>query len=501
MDAYELTWRQLRKWLAARLTAVKGECAGLGAVPAHPKNDFELAIQEVQREVARNDIFWMGSSAIERVIAQCDRKGAGRWREPVLPRVEAKSTPPQAKGEGENEDGENRPKDTTEVTDDSVGTTNQLHGGNGASGEVPSPQSTGGDASQGEKAHEGLTQPRDGKPEHGQSGRTSQDAPPSDHLDTLGVARREAKPADEDLQGGETGAPGLKAPCIDNPGCNAQEEAADAKFAIEPNTLDHHSGDEDASSLATSPGGDPGAADAAVLPIGHGGICLQQSHMERHYTELHPVAKSVVRAIRRLVDDLGAYGDVVPKWDGRKLITDISARSYRIARARQERAEPPVVVFLIDASGSCSSVAGPLLGAAIEAARLDERVCVIVHSNGYLDDCTAPVGAALKGLRYNVGDMVHTALIPLIQAGRIGRLIYAGDGDGFSSFIALSHFSKKPAIWADSFGAKVAGRAYLAPKSQMREFVEAGMHPNVVYWRGINSPGRMAWAIQESLKK
>lgn len=501
METHELTWRHLRKWLAARLIAVKAECAGAGAVPAYPKDDFEVAIQEVQREVARNNIFWMGPPAIEQVIAQCDRKGAGRWREPVLPRVETKSTPPQAKGEGENEDGENRPKDTIEVTDDPVGTTNQLHGGSGASGEVPSPQSTGGEASQGEKVHEGLTQPRDGKPEHGQSGRTSQDAPPSEHPDTLGVARREASPTDEAPQDGETGAPGLKAPCIDDPGCDAQEEATDAKFAIEPNTLGHHSGDEDASSLATSPGGAPGAADAAVLPIGHGGNCLQQSDMERRYTELHPVAKSVARAIRRLVDDLGAYGDVVPKWDGRKLITEISARSYRIARARQERAEPPVVVILIDASGSCSSVAGPLLGAAIEAARLDERVCVIVHSNGHLDRYTTPVGAALKGLRYNEGDMVELALVPLIQAGRIGRLVYAGDGDGFSSFIALSHFSKKPAIWADSFGAKAADRAYLAPKSQMREFVEAGMHPNVVYWRGINSPARMAWAIQNSLKK
>lgn len=498
MDARELTWRELRKWLAARLTAVKAERVGAGAVPAYPKGDFELAVERVQREVARNNIFWMGPSAIEQVIAQCDRKGAGRWREPVLPRVETKSTPPQAKGEGENEDGENRPKDTIEVTDDSVGTTNQLHGGNGASGEVPSPQSTGGDASQGEKAHEGQ-QPRDGESGSGQSGRTSQDAPPSGRPDALGDTRREASPADEAPQDGETGAPGLKAPCIDNPGCNAQEEATDAKFAIEPTTLGDHSGDEDASSLATSPGGDPGAADAAVLPIGHGGNCLQQSDMERRYAEWHPAAKCVARAIRRLVEDLGAYGDVVPKWDGRKLITEISARSYRIARARQERAEPPVVVFLVDASGSCSSVAEPLLGAAIEAARLDERVCVIVHSNGYLDDYTAPVGAALKGLRYNVGDMVHTALIPLIQAGRVGRLVWAGDGDGFSSLAVLSHASKKPAIWADSFAARAAGKAYLVPPAQKRQLVADGLHPSTVCWRGINSPERMAWAVRESL--
>lgn len=494
MRPHELTWRQLRKWLAARLVAEKASRALFT-----PISDLDRAVVAVQGEVTPHHIFHIGVSALERVISECDRKGAGRWREPVLPRVAKAATPPQAKGEGENdEDGESRPKQSDEVADDSAGSTNAIHGGDGASGEVPDSAATGGTSSEGEKVN-GQSMPRSGAPERTQSGWTAEAAPPSERPDVPGATRREAMPADKRSQGGETGAPGLVAPCTETPGCNARGEATGAKFASEPSPLAPPPGSEDASSLATSPGGDPGAADAAVLPIGHGGNCLQQSDMERHYTEQHPAAKCVVRAIRRLVDDLGAYGDVTPKWDGRKLITEISARSYRIARARQERAEPPVVLILIDASGSCSSVAAPLLGAAIEAARMDERVCVLVHSNGYLDDCTAPVGAALKGFRYNEGDLLELALEPLVRAGRIGRLVYAGDGDGFSSLAVLSHASKKPAIWADSFAARAAGKAYLVPPAQKRQLVADGLHPSTVCWRGINSPERMAWAVRESL--
>lgn len=418
--------------------------------------------------------------------ATVDRLGVGRWREPVVP-----VAPPKSRPKGTDEVAE-----TGDEPDDG-----ELHGGDGASGEVEREdarnEGSGGCAGEtiglaGAKPQGGgkppkdvtdaQTPPRGGGQGERQADGTPQGEPPAGPPSAAGAARREVR---ED----ETGA----TPDDDTESDTPELAPGEAKPSGERRRgkaprPDHDSGD------ASSP------AAASTTRRSFGGVVVTPEEIEREMPVARQAAGQVVRAIRRLADDLGTLGDPTPKLDGARLVRELAGKSYRLARARRAAAEPAVVAILVDVSGSCAGVANALLASAVEAARLDDRVAVIVHSNGQMVDGYRPIGRPLAGLTWAHDDTVGELLAPLLSAGRIGRVIWAGDGDGMPDLVMLAKASARPLIWADSFGARSAPAAYEPPGAVAECATTFGTPRTLRVWRGVNTANRMADAIVRSLE-
>ena len=90
------------------------------------------------------------------------------------------------------------------------------------------------------------------------------------------------------------------------------------------------------------------------------------------------------REIERLCEKLlvGTGTKQSPRWDMRRVITELKSKRMAIARARREEVERPVVVLMADVSGSCSSVAIPTLCAGLDVAEGMRDVVVVAHTNG-----------------------------------------------------------------------------------------------------------------------
>lgn len=419
-------------------------------------------------------------------VETIDRLGAGRWREPVLP-----ATAP-----------ESRPKGTDEVADTSDDPDDgELHGGDGASGEVEREdarnEGSGGCAGEtiglagakpqgGDKPPKDVTDaqspPRGGGQGASQADGTPQGAPPAGPPSAAGATRREvredetgATPDDDDA---ESDTPELA------PGEAKPSDGRRRGKAPRP------SGSGDASSPAA----------ASTTRRSFGGVVVTPEEIQREMPLARLAAGQVVRAIRRLADDPGTLGDPTPKLDGARLVRELASKSYRLARARRAAAEPAVVAILVDVSGSCAGVANALLASAIEAARLDDRVAVVVHSNGHMVEGYRPIGRPLAGLTWQHDDTVGQLLAPLLSAGRIGRVIWAGDGDGIADLVMLAKASTRPLIWADSFGARSAPGAYQPPGAAAECAAQFGAPRTMKVWRGVNTANRMADAIVRSLE-
>lgn len=401
-----------------------------------------------------------------------DRLGAGRWRELILAAGAPKAPPPTTKP------GESRPKDTSEVSPGGGGDSD-MHGGDGASGEVDDPN---GPSSSSEEVTDAQTPPRGGGQGDRQAEGTPQGAPPAGPPPAAGAERREARE-------GETGASPDRDPESDTPEL-APGEAKPSGRRGQGKAPRPDLGSGDASS--------PAAASTARRSFG--GVVVTPEDIAREYPAAVLAAGQVVRAIRRLADDLGTLGDPTPKLDGARLVRELAGKSYRLARARRAAAEPAVVAILVDVSGSCAGVANALLASAVEAARLDDRVAVIVHSNGQMVDGYRPIGRPLAGLTWTHDDTVGELLAPLVSAGRIGRVIWAGDGDGMPDLVTLAKASTRPLIWADSFGARSAPGAYEPPGAVAECAATFGTPRTMRVWRGVNTANRMADAIVRSLE-
>lgn len=98
------------------------------------------------------------------------------------------------------------------------------------------------------------------------------------------------------------------------------------------------------------------------------------------------LTRRIQKAIERLVErEVGPLGDATPRIDGGRLVRELCGRSVRLSRARRAEHEPRIVVVAVDWSGSCSSSCEELLAAAVAAARGDQRIAVVCHSNGHPD--------------------------------------------------------------------------------------------------------------------
>lgn len=489
MNATHITWRDLR-----RLRSDTGRYRpGFADIEAQLEafvrtldgtvHGFSARCWTCPRPLAFND----GDVAVRRVVTEddpqsggcwhhlptttIDQLGAGRWREPILP------TPPARAAAKANALGESRPKDTSEVSPGGGGDSD-MHGGDGASGEVDDPQ---GPSTGSEDVTHAQDRPRGGVCGSARVERTSQDAPSDVPPPAAGATRREVRK--------------------DETGATPDDDAESDTPELAPGEAKPSDGRRRGKAPRPSGSGDASSpAAASTTRRSFGGVVVTPEEIQREMPLARLAAGQVVRAIRRLADDLGTLGDPTPKLDGSRLVRELAGKSYRLARARRAAAEPAVVAILVDVSGSCAGVANALLASAIEAARLDDRVAVVVHSNGLMVDGYRPIGRPLAGLTWQHDDTVGQLLAPLLSAGRIGRVIWAGDGDGIADLVMLAKASTRPLIWADSFGARSAPGAYQPPGAAAECAAQFGAPRTMKVWRGVNTANRMADAIVRSLE-
>jgi hypothetical protein len=429
-----------------------------------------------------------------------DRAGRGRWHDDI-----GGAAP------------ESRPKNTDEVVEAETETSEQVHGGNGESGEVPdAPETLGedpgssGDDGAGSKSKsppKGGTEVSDeqGQRPVGATGQedasgTAQAAPLGHPPHAEGAERREAprgetdarpEPVDQDADkrgrdaSAEAGAPGTH---------------GRGTAGATPNSAD----DEDASSLdqrsavAEVRSGDRLDETYRHRPrAGSGGNHLSGAYDGHAAPE---VFSDVLRALRRIVEDVGVEGEPVPRVHASRLAREIVGRSYRMARTRREQGEPKLLIIAVDVSGSCAGVCNTTWGAAVALARQDSRCVALTHSNGLIDRNTPPVGAALEGLPVKHDQPVGDFIAPLVAASRIGRVLWMGDGDGYDSLVALAKVSNKPMIWCDHYAARTAPAGFRMLKQEHALRADHGLPPSVQLWGGINTAGRMATVLRTALR-
>jgi len=390
-------------------------------------------------------------------------------------------------GSPRREVGEARPKGTDEVSEATT-RADGLHGGDGNAGEVDSPAQTAAaeprrevstscsDLGMSQPAHasastDGATAPRTEEARGGVDDRPSTRAMPHAPPPARGDASDDPRSVTEAVAGDSSPAAGQ--PTGDGRSDEGHEESelgtAEEDSSAEPEAIGR--------TPVASYGGDTAADWQQIMAAASRG-------------DRRRAARDVESALRRVfaASDLGGT-EPRPRLDGRRLVTELCARRYHLARALRRDAEIPLVVLAADVSGSCSAASTETLAAAVAIAKTISSTIVVRHSNGVVIDV---VGQPARGLRVQDTDTLDGIV------DRIGRpvacVIAWGDTDAADCYRRLCE-SSQVLIWLDSY----AARSGAHPASAATRAIASGWRRTpAVWWQGVNSAGRTAIALRHA---
>jgi len=370
------------------------------------------------------------------------------------------------------------PKGTREV-DGSAQSGDMTHGGDGSSGEVEHAAAT---ATERNKEHQppspsvGAGEDGEHSPSRRHDGGDAERSDGANAAEGTGAVGAESH-EDEVTEGG--GDPGTdQGPAsADDPG----REASDAAGADD--------GPDGAPRSART-----GRGEAASPPVTFGGVYAALSLGATVPFEHRQAARDILRALRRLVAAVvsSAPDQQSPRYDGRRLVSELVSRRCAVGRARREELGLPLLVVSCDVSGSCSSAAPGTIAAAqaLTAARPD--VVVVEHSNGF------PIAVTVNGARRDADRLPRTLSWweTLVPADSI--LLAFGDWDAGDIYVALAQRGRT-VIWLDSYAARAAGVRRVKKGVEIWT-PEAGAC--IKHWyTGVNSPARAAIALREVLRR
>lgn len=415
---------------------------------------------------------------------------------------------------------ESRPKGTDEVAPATAEQDGQLHGGDGASGEVqdspPRPSDGSDDEANPEPCPGGTsgeaTSP-DGAPWNpredmvGTAGNPEGEEPMAEQVQTE-AAHKATFPTDKwetpspsahqgDSSDGSAGA----SPSQHGGACDSTGDPGEATDTVgagdiadtghNPNVGEASSPDAAVGSGDTDPETDDGESSASgsvLRRTSWGGVHADRKAAGRMARS--PKARLAARAVQRELDRLvraciSGGQEETPRIDPWRLVKHLASRRGGLHRCHREEAERPVVLLLADVSGSCSVVAEPTLAACIAVAAGRDDVLVVEHSNGWpvaVYGCVARVCPPLP--RPNEFTMSWWKTV--ISRCEIAGVVAFGDWDAADVYAELARRSKL--WWLDSFAASMSPRPY-RPGAARRRLLFRGWTGTlpVAYWCGVGS--------------
>jgi len=443
-------------------------------------------------------------------------------------------------GQRPRQQGEARPKDTAEVAEASAQDDGDLHGGDGASGEVedstPTGGPVGGGGTDGDSTSSGAGAPRheaSAAPADDEPATTADAGAPGAEAGTgersPGAGRRAGADSTEPHVGeAEDGAPATPSPestsTADTPPRDAAEGAQQAHSAGLEGTEDSGTSgaDEEAGGRPLTPA-DAEPSDAPRRGRGSsrgpraiwGGDHVEREALRVIRTASRREAREVRRALDRLLARLsvGLGSEPSPRLHARRLVSELAARRARLSRARREELERPLTIVAADVSGSCSAVATETLAAALACAEADPTVLVIEHSNGYVHalygERARELGALAEGLaagQQNLLDGIglasdREALLgrpreswwrALLQRYRVAGVVAFGDADAGDIYHELDR-AGVPVYWLDSHCCAALG---YRPRPSSGQRLRHG-----AYWIGVSSAQGAAYALREMARR
>lgn len=191
------------------------------------------------------------------------------------------------------------------------------------------------------------------------------------------------------------------------------------------------------------------------------------------------------KALQTLVlKTCGAQGEASPKTDAKRLVRELVTQRVALSRTKRETLEKRYILVLIDASGSCAGVCEEFLTAAQAIQERDDRVLLVIHSNGiplqYIER------GQVQSTSFPTDETDETVLLQpylsFLRGRALGLVLAFGDGDAVEVY---RHFVERGSylVWLDSYckryGVRNASRT-----------LKAGLEPwiaahNVAYIQGV----------------
>jgi hypothetical protein len=168
-------------------------------------------------------------------------------------------------------------------------------------------------------------------------------------------------------------------------------------------------------------------------------------------------SRQAVAALDRLfstMSEIDPVGEVQsPRYDPARVVREIVSRRGRLSAARRYEIVPSIRLVTVDTSGSCAGVAPWALGTAIGLARTDNRVVLVVQSNGHPMRVILGRGSRLAGrlppVVYVEDEDASLAWYDrLITAGRIEGSVHFGDAQGSWAY---AYLARRPLVWLDNY--------------------------------------------------
>ena len=97
-------------------------------------------------------------------------------------------------------------------------------------------------------------------------------------------------------------------------------------------------------------------------------------------------AQSIARAVDRYFDalEVGVGVESTPRIDAKRLVKEITGKSYRMSRTGKEEMGTGLKLVMVDISPSCSAVRDKAMAAAIALANNDPNIVLFAHFNGWV---------------------------------------------------------------------------------------------------------------------
>lgn len=297
---------------------------------------------------------------------------------------------------------EERKKDTDEVKPSSAASADSdVHGGDSSSGEVPEGQSQSDSESESSSSCQEDSSSPAGNGESGQSsggstGEGSMDDPSQEE-------------AEKDSGLGETGE------SKDQEEASSETESSEHGYSYGDAPCEEYGGDFV----------DYKAAAEAITE-------LQRSK------ELKQAAYWLSQLVHAL--DAG-FGEMTPKWHGKRLVKEIVSRRVCLNRARRTDFQKRTAYVYVDVSGSCACSATQMysVAVALSATTMKNRFVAVRHSNG----CLYEMGVTIPELTIN-------QLVP--KYGAPGLFLFLGDMDAVLKYKELTEtYPDALVLWFDNF--------------------------------------------------
>jgi hypothetical protein len=244
----------------------------------------------------------------------------------------------------------------------------------------------------------------------------------------------------------------------------------------------------------------------------HGGVHASFESLKERAQWCDP--KDIADIKRQLGRMFNAFNDIAgdeqsPRISGKKLVTELVAKRYNLARARREELQPGVKLLMVDVSGSCSAASQEVLAAAAELAEVDPQIVIILHSNGHPEEVYGQAAAGVDSADWyeHAHDLNFVWWTDLIERCNIIGVVSWGDWD--AGFILEKLAEVAQLAWFDSYGASQgvkpackalregAGGVYSRngdPSSGWKE-------QPVSWWQGVNNAATTAIALRRAVKE